>query len=457
MSFLEIILYYVLVPLFVLGIAINIHELGHFLVAKFFGMRVEAYSFFGLGPRLFGFKWGHTDYRISAIPLGAYVKLYGDDATAPLEGGVETVEPVPAAELYELRPRWQKFFVMIGGPFMNIVLSLAIPFAGALMYGVPAMPTPIIGAIDAGSAAAQAGIQLGDRIVNFNGSESPTWRQIVLDAALRPGQPVPIIVERNGERVSLEVTPSKTTISGQEFGELGIDPDAGARPVVIGAVEANSPAAEAGMKTGDRVVSINGVNVRNTQQLSRLVQEGKSAPIRLTIERDGKTQDLNAQVRKLPDGTERLGIGFTGSAIRREPAGIGTAWSHAVNTNLEILSMTATALGQVFTGTRAARDTVSGPIGIFQQSAQAAQTMGWDGIFQMLMAISLSLGVFNLLPIPMLDGGQIFVLAIEGFLALFGLQLSMLVRERIQLAGLAIILLLMVTVFFIDISRLVGR
>ena len=167
--------------------------------------------------------------------------------------------------------------------------------------------------------------------------------------------------------------------------------------------------------------------------------------------------DLTATVRKLSDGKERLGIGPAQISVPREPASIGTAMSHAVNTNLEILSMTGTALGQVFTGNRAARDTVSGPVGIFQQSAQAAQAMGWEGIFAMLMAISLSLGIFNLLPIPMLDGGQMMVLGIEGVLALFGKQLSMLVRERIQMAGLAIILLLMVTVMFVDISRIVGR
>src|SRR5438045_4271925 len=137
--------YYVLVPLVVLGIAVNIHELGHFIVAKLFGMRVEAYSFFGLGPRIWGFKWGHTDYRISAIPLGAYVKLYGDEATAPLEGGKSKdleewiaerniadegpkEDPIKPSELYELRPRWQKFLVMLGGPFMNLVLAFSIPF-----------------------------------------------------------------------------------------------------------------------------------------------------------------------------------------------------------------------------------------------------------------------------------------------------------------------------------------
>src|SRR5687768_2815709 len=159
------ILLVILAVVFVLGISINIHELGHFIVAKLFGMRVEAYSFFGLGPRLFGFKVGHTDYRVSAIPLGAYVKLYGDESNVGLEGKDETTDPVPASELYELRPRWQKFLVMLGGPFMNIVLALSIPFGMALAYGVPANPAPIVGFVKADGAAERAGIQVGDRIV----------------------------------------------------------------------------------------------------------------------------------------------------------------------------------------------------------------------------------------------------------------------------------------------------
>src|SRR6476659_8229118 len=126
-----------------LGLAVNIHEFGHFMIAKLFGMRVEAYSLFGLGPRLFGVKIGNTDYRVSAIPLGAYVKLYGDEATAPLEGGGSDGEKVPTSELYELRPRWQKFLVMLGGSFMNFVLAMAIPFGMAMIYGVPANPAPM--------------------------------------------------------------------------------------------------------------------------------------------------------------------------------------------------------------------------------------------------------------------------------------------------------------------------
>src|SRR6185503_1342341 len=201
--YLSLLFYYVLIPLAVLGIAVNIHELGHFIVAKLFGMRVEAYSFFGLGPRIWGFKRGHTDYRISAIPLGAYVKLYGDEATAALEGGESQGEKVPERELYELRPRWQKFLVMLGGPFMNLVLAFSIPLGSAFIQGIPAATAPIVEAVKPEGPAAVAGVQAGDRITTFNGIEDPTWRQIEIQSAINAETALPFTIERSGQKIAL--------------------------------------------------------------------------------------------------------------------------------------------------------------------------------------------------------------------------------------------------------------
>src|SRR4051812_37711794 len=246
------ILLVILAVVLVLGIAINIHEFGHFIVAKLFGMRVEAYSFFGLGPRIWGFKIGHTDYRISAIPLGAYVKLYGDEATAALEGGDSSGEKVPDSELYELRPRWQKFLVMLGGPFMNILLALVIPFFGAVYYGVPSMPAPVVGIVKTGGAAEAAGIQKGDRIVQFGGVENPTWERIRNDALISPEQQIPVTVDRGGQKIQLTIKPTKVTEKGNTVGDIDFQPDAGVEPVVVGTIVPDAPAAKVGLQTGDR-------------------------------------------------------------------------------------------------------------------------------------------------------------------------------------------------------------
>ena len=447
----------ILAIIFVLGVAINIHELGHFFVAKFFGMRVEAYSFFGLGPRIWGFRAGNTDYRISAIPLGAYVKLYGDEATGPLEGGESKGDPVPEAELYELRPRWQKFLVMLGGPFMNIVLALAIPFTMALIYGVPANPSPIVGFVKTGGAADTAGIKAGDRIVNFDGVENPSWDRIQDDALLVPEKEVPITVERQGQRTALKITATKVTENGQSGGFLDMAADAGTEPVVVGSIDATMPAAESGLQKGDWITSVNDKAIRNSQEMKIMVGESKDQPIKLLVNRNGQRSELTTHaVQK--DGEWRIGIAFDPTLMStREPVGVVGAAKEAVNQNLRILRLTGKALGQVGTGERSARDTVSGPIGIGQIIVTTVFASGFIGLLSVLMAISLSLGVMNLLPIPMLDGGQIMVLGIEKVLSWFGRTLSMVAKERIQLTGLAIVLLLMVTVIFFDVSRLVSK
>lgn len=447
----------ILAIVFVLGVAINIHEFGHFIIAKLFGMRVEAYSVFGLGPRIWGFKYGHTDYRISAIPLGAYVKLYGDESNVGLEGKDAEGEAVPASELYELRPRWQKFLVMLGGPFMNIVLALTIPFTLAMIYGVPTNPAPIVGFVKTDGAADKAGIKVGDRIVNFDGAENPSWDRIQDDALLIPEKEVPVIVERAGQRVELKISPTKVTRQGQSGGELDLSPDAGTEPVVVGNIEADMPAAQSGLQKGDWITTVNDKAIRNSQEMKIIVGEAKDQPIRLLVNRDGERKEIATNaVQK--GGEWRIGISFDPNLMNaREPVGIVGASSEAFNQNLRILRLTGKALGQVGTGERSARDTISGPIGIGQAIINAVFAGGFLGLLSILMYISLSLGVMNLLPIPMLDGGQIMVLGIEKVLSWFGRTLSMVAKERIQLTGLAIVLLLMVTVMFFDVSRLITK
>src|SRR5574338_854388 len=188
-------LIYPLAFIFILGSAVVLHEFGHFIVAKLFKIRVETFSV-GFGPRLFGKKWGHTDDRVSAITLGGYVKLGGDESNAPLEGA--SASDIPTEEMFNLRPRWQRVLVALAGPVMNILTAMAIPFTAAMMYGVPATPSAVVYYVQDGGAADKAGLQSGDRIISFNGTESPSWDIINGDALLSPGRALPMVINRNG-------------------------------------------------------------------------------------------------------------------------------------------------------------------------------------------------------------------------------------------------------------------
>jgi regulator of sigma E protease len=449
------ILIVILAVVFVLGIAINIHEFGHFIVAKLLGMRVEAYSFFGLGPRVWGFKIGHTDYRVSAIPLGAYVKLYGDEATAALEGGESDGEKVPDEELYELRPRWQKFLVMVGGPFMNIVLALAIPFAAVMIYGIPSMPAPVVGIVKSGGAAEQAGVKAGDRIVTFDGVENPTYDRIRKDAAIAPEKEIAMVVERDGKRVPLTIKPTKMQMNGNGIGELDFEPDMGAEPIVVDKVVENMPAAASGLQKGDLITAVNGKVVRNRMEVRNMIGTAKDQPLVLSVTRNNEPKEITTAAKQSEKGDWQIGIQF-GNTVEsaREPATIGSAAAFALDANLDIIRLTGRVFGQLFSGQRSVKDAgLAGPVGIVQIIAQVVREAGFIGLFQILAVISLNLGVFNLLPIPLLDGGQIMVLGIEKVMSWFGRTLSMAIKEKIQLAGLAIILLLMVFTLFLDISR----
>ncbi len=442
-------LIYPLAFIFILGSAVVIHEFGHFIVAKLFKIRVETFSV-GFGPRLFGKKWGHTDYRVSAIPLGGYVKLGGDESNAPLEGQGST--EIPANERFDLRPRWQRILVALAGPVMNVLTALAIPLGGALMYGVPAVPAPVVSSMASGGASELAGLQRGDRIVSFNGVEHPKWDVIRGDALLSPGQPLPVVVERNGQRVPLTITPVPRTEDGETAGLLDFLPDYGDVPVVVREVTPNSPAAEAGLQVDDQIVAIAGQKVRSAEQVTQYITEHKGQPITLSIKRQGQQMDITATARKLDDGKERLGFG-PAEDIPFTAVGLVGATRYAIDSNLEILRLTGKALGQFFSGQRSARNTLSGPVGIYKAAGSAVERFGWGGFFTTLGFLSLNLGIFNLLPIPVLDGGAIFLLLIEGLLATVGMKLSMRVRDRIQQVGFVMVILLMVFVITNDLLK----
>jgi regulator of sigma E protease len=436
--------------IFILGSAVVLHEFGHFIVAKLLGIRVETFSV-GFGPRIFGKKIGHTDYRLSAIPLGGYVKLGGDESNAPLEGA--GASDIPAGEMFNLRPRYQRIMVALAGPVMNVLTALAIPFGAALMYGVPATPTPVVSYVTPGGAADLAGLKMGDRIVSFSGTQNPSWDHIQGDALLSPGTPLPVVVDRGGQQLSLTIKPTVRVENGETAGFLDFIPDYGGIPAVINDVGPESPAEEAGLRSGDRVISVAGEPVRSSAQVTEYIRNHDGQEIKFSVERAGSTSEVSTSTRRLPGG--KIGISI-GDKLPLQKASVGSAMVYAYDTNLQILRLTGKALGQVFTGERSVRNTLSGPIGIYQAAQKSVETLGWDGVFGMLGFLSLNLGVFNLLPIPVLDGGAIFLLLIEGLLALIGLSISAVVRDRIQQVGFVMVLLLMVFVITNDLLKKFG-
>ena len=440
---LHIVTTWILPLIIVLGAAVTLHEFGHFVVAKILKIRVETFSF-GFGPRLFGKRWGQTDYRVSAIPLGGYVKLGGDESNAPIEG--EGASDIPAHERFDLRPRWQRISVAVAGPIMNILTALAIPFAAGLIYGVPATPAPIVASVLPASAAEEAGLRPGDQIVSFNGTPNPDWETVNDDALLSPNKPLPIVVQREGQQLQLSITPKPLTRDGETAGELGFIPDYGNVTVLFSSVTSGTGAEAAGLKGGDRVIAVGGEPVKSSEQVRQYIRSHKDQPIVMDIERGGQRMQITAHV---PPGQDVLGV-YVGQILPPGPGGPLAAARYAVNANLRILRLTAKALGQVFTGQRSVRNTISGPIGIARESSRAVSDFGWAGLFTMLGFLSLNLGIFNLLPIPVLDGGAIFLLLIEGALAIVGLSISTRVRERIQQVGFVFVILLMVFVLTND-------
>jgi regulator of sigma E protease len=436
--------------IFILGSAVVLHEFGHFIVAKILGVRVETFSV-GFGPRLFGRRWGTTDYRVSLVPLGGYVKLGGDDTNAPIEGA--TAQNIPANERFDLRPKWQKFCVMVAGPVMNILTALTVVFIGAMMGGVPVTPSsPVVSQVRAGGAAEEAGLRVGDRIVAFNGKESPSWERVSNDIRLSPEQQLPVTVERDGARQQLSLKPRKEVIETDKVGEIDFLPDYGNLRVFVGALTPGMPAERAGLQVNDHLISINDEPIHDDQSLISLVQKYKTESLRLAIERNGARQELTLTAQQQPDGKAMIGV-QPKIELPQQKATIASAAGYAVSYNVEVLRMTGAAFAQIFKGQRSARESLSGPIGIARASASAAARLGWAGVFGMLGFLSLNLGVVNLLPIPVLDGGAIFLLILEAVLGFVGVTLSMTVRERIQQVGFVALLLLMGFVITNDILK----
>jgi regulator of sigma E protease len=443
-----------------LGVLIFIHELGHFLVAKGTGVGVERFSL-GFGPRLWAFRRGETEYCLSLVPLGGYVKMVGEEAHGEEAIHPETAtSPAVRADLsksFALKSLWVRALIVFAGPAMNMVLA-AIIFTGIFaIVGIPVYP-PTVGRVLPDSPAAGAGLQPGDRVVVLDGRPVRHWGQLDDAVSRAEGRPLALTIERGGQRREVRVTPRRLP-SKTPFGEatevwsLGVGPYLAP---VVGEVKAGMPAAEAGLRPRDRIVGLDGQPIRTWDEMAEIISKRPGEPMRLTVERDGQTLEIavtpQAVTEKDPLGNEvkvaRIGIGQS-SPQTYERLGLGEALARGVQRTWDVTVLTLVSFWKLLTGVIPASN-IGGPLQIGMAAGQAAQE-GLVPYAFLVAVISINLAILNLLPVPMLDGGHLLFFAIEGIM---GRALSVRKREIAQQIGLALLLLLMVFAIGNDILRL---
>lgn len=427
---------------------IVIHELGHFIVAKLLGIAVETFSV-GFGPRLIGFRVGETDYRLSAIPLGGYVKFRGENLEL-LQGKSEG-----SVDEFLSHPKWKRFLVAVAGPAFNIATAILIPTVAILIGFQESIhrSQPItIGKVLPDSAAERAGLQPGDRILAFNHKQNPVWEDFVLEVRLRPNEEIPLTIERKGQMINLTVQPQAETVRNEQVGRVGIEPYIGS--IRIGKVSPGSPAAIAGLQTDDRITAINGEPLTTWSQFIQTLEDNVGKELILQLQRDQKVLALKVTPSADKQYERELGLGVVPNlTMLVKTSSLATALRFGWDYNWRILRSTGVVFKQIFSGRRSAGSALAGPIGIARTTAETYRDAGWAGIIELMGILSLNLGVFNLLPIPVLDGGMILMIFIEALLGLLGLTLTMAMRERFQQLGFIVIMLLMGFVIVNDIVK----
>jgi regulator of sigma E protease len=427
---------------FVLGIMIIVHEFGHFAAAKMFGVRVETFSV-GFGKRLLGFRRGDTDYRLSLIPLGGYVKMAGENILEERTG---------ADFEFMSHPRWQRFVIAIAGPFMNVMLAVVlltgvfmVRFEHPLYEDRPA----VVGWVVPGSPADKAGIQTGDRIVRIADLSNPVWQDVLPKTLLNANQPMPVQLDRNGQQISKTVVPVST--GADQIPEVGWIPE---QPNIVTAIEPDMPAAKAGIQLGDNITAVNGQTTNSTPAMYHLVQENKDKPAQFTVIRAGKTVQVTITPKLMkPDtagGSPSYRIGIASDPHQIDKLPFGQALGRSVELNKKYSLLLFDLVRKMFSNHTLLRQ-VSGPIEIARESGAFAQQPGWTPLLQFMAAISLNLGIFNLFPFPILDGGMILMLAIEG---LRRRDISLAVKERVYQVAFVLLVVFAVLVIFNDITKL---
>ncbi len=439
--------------LVVLGVLVAFHELGHFLAARWVGVKVLKFSL-GFGPRLLSRQAGETEYLISAIPLGGYVKLFGEEEA-------EALTPDDRRRSFVHQGLWKKMLIVAAGPGFNFILAYLV-YTGVLAFGY-AVPVPsfkdIVSEIEAvlpGSPADTAGLKPGDRIIRVNDRDVSTSTELHEAVVKSGGKALTIDIRRQDTVKTYVVTPSASEPApdGTVGYRLGIEERA---PVVTG-IMPGSPAAQGGFKEGDRVTRIGEQDIHTWSQMTGIVREHPNQPLAFAIVRDGSPQTLTitpSAEKSTVDGktTEygRIGISAQSQSIIQAT----TPWSVPILGAVATwrwTELTTVGIYKMFTGEISSKN-IGGPLTIANISGEAA-SQGTSSLVFLIAMLSINLGVLNLLPIPILDGGHLFFFALEGILRK---PLGERQREIAQQVGLVLLVGIMVFAFWNDLERLFLR
>ena len=425
--------------LVLIGVMILIHELGHYWAARFFDVRVEAFSF-GFGPRLFGFKKGETDFRFSAILFGGYVKMAGEQP-----GDEAASDP----RSFQSKPRWQRLIIAFAGPAMNILLAVFL-LAGLYMYRYPKLANSdepaTIGYIQKGSPAEQAGVQEGDVIVQVDDIRDPKWEDLVLKEVANAKRSMAIAVKRGSERLLKTVTPVMDPKTG--LGSAGWEEQ---NQVLVGGIVPGMDAERAGLKRGDVIVAVNSAPIRSMSKLHETIRNSNGSPVQITYSRAGQTNTIAVKPSfSESDGTGRYMIGVQlERPVIITQLSFPAAMSESIRTNVKSASLILQYLEGLIERRMSAKS-IEGPIGIARLSGEAARE-GATAFFGLMAMVSLNLAVFNLLPIPILDGGLILLLLIE---MVMRRDMSLEIKEAVFKVSMVFLMAVVMFVLYNDISKL---
>ena len=451
--------------LVILGIMVLVHEFGHFAVAKWCGVRVEAFSI-GMGKRLFGWVHNGTDYKVCMLPIGGYVKMTGETEMEMIQTSPTETETVAQAGgdrgNFNTKPRWQRMLIALAGPIANFIMAIVIFTLVAHFHHETVEYLQDRGELDyiaANSPAAKTGIALGDTIVRFDTVENPTWQDIMILSGLKANHALPFSYLHNGQRVEASI-PVNYSGAPEDFGPddlasvFGLIPRVQAGPVIVAEVaDPTAPAAQAGLLQGDAILSIDGHAFHGTEATSVYLKDGNGKPVTLKISRNGAIRTFTVTPRLAPaqDGKPVYRLGFRPVpppvVTTKQPldAALKTGWHDFAKNSTLIFDV----IGGMFKRQVSVRN-LSGPVGIAQQVG-LAQSMGSWTVLQLMAGISLNLGIFNLLPMPVLDGGMILFLIIESIMRR---DVNAVLKERIYQVAFVCILLFAAFVIFNDFTKL---